>query len=202
MKSRRENRERLCLDDLLPVVAAHAKDLDHANKDVDEVQFKADTLVHDITLDETTLGQASVVKDLLHIVESEATEDGETTVEPNALGPHQCAGGGDGQDHGGETGESDDGHTRKERTTEVQVLLLLSGGTNERNRAHQADGVDTGASEQSRVEEHQRREERSLSKVKGSPEAVLRNVAVFKLAFPFSISSIKGARCAYLSGEV
>lgn len=46
---------------LTTTVVAHAEDLDHADKDVDEVQFEADTLVDYITLDQATFGKTSVV---------------------------------------------------------------------------------------------------------------------------------------------
>lgn len=72
-------------EDLLPVVAAHAEDLDHADENVDEVELEADTLVDDIALHVTPLGKASVVQDFLDIVESEATKDSKTTVQPDAL---------------------------------------------------------------------------------------------------------------------
>lgn len=162
---------------LLAVVAAHAQNLDHADEDVDEVQLEANTLVHNITLDNSALGQARVVEDLLDIVEGEATEDGQTTVKPDALRPHQSAGSSGGQNHGSKTGQSNEGHTSKKRATEVEVLLLLGSSTDEGNRAHKTNGVDTGTSEQSRVVEHQRGEEGGLGQVESGPEAVLHDIA-------------------------
>jgi hypothetical protein len=140
-------------DGLLPVVA-HAEDLHHANEDVDEVQLEADTLVDNITLHVAALGETGMVQDLLDIVEGEATEDGQTTVQPDTLRPHQGAGCGDGKNHGGKTGESDEGDTSEKGTSKVQIFLLLGGGANEGNRAHETDGVETSAGEQSRVVEH------------------------------------------------
>ena len=165
-------------EDLLPVVASHAKDLDHADEDVDEVKLEADTLVDNVTLHVSTLSKAGVVQNLLDIIESEATEDSQSTVQPDALGPHQSASSSGGKDHGSKTGESDDGNTSEEGTTEVQVLLLLSGSTNESNGAHHADSVKTSAGEDSRVHEHQRGEERSLGQVEQSPAAILQDVAI------------------------
>lgn len=160
----------------LPVLA-HAQDLHHADEDVDEIELKADTLVDDILLDEPALRQASVVEDLLHVVEGEATEDGKSTVQPDALGPEQGAGGGSRENHGGETGESDNGDTGEERATEVHVLLLLGSGAHESDRAHHANSVETSASEDSRVEEHHGSQQRALGEVESGPHAILHHVA-------------------------
>lgn len=155
----------------------HAEDLDHADEDVEEVQLEADALIDDITADKTPLGEAGVVQDLLDVVEGEATEDSETTVQPDLLGPHQGAGGSGGENQRGETGESNDGHTSEERATQVQVLLLLSGGTDESDGAHHADSVETGTSEQGGVHEHQGREQRSLGEVERRPKTVFDHIA-------------------------
>ena len=120
---------RECEMRLAAVVAAHAQNLDHTDEDVDEVQLKADGLVDNVLANQASLGHAGMVKDLLDVVEGETTEDGETTVQPDLLGPHQSAGGSGGEDERSETGESDDGHTSEQRSTQVHVLLLLSGGT-------------------------------------------------------------------------
>lgn len=165
---------------LFPVGALHAEDLDHADEDVEEVQLEADALVDDIAADETPLGEASVVQDLLDVVEGEAAEDGETAVQPDLLGPHQGAGRSGGEDQRGETGERDDGHTGEERATQVQVLLLLSGGADESDRAHHADSVETGTSEQGGVHEHQGREQRSLGEVERRPKTVFDHIANFQ----------------------
>jgi hypothetical protein len=165
-------------EDLLPVVAPHAEDLNHTDEDVDEVELEADTLVDNIALHVSTLSKAGVVQDLLHIIESEATEDSQSTVQPEALRPHQSAGSSGGKDHGSKTRESDDSDTSEEGTTKIQVLLLLSGSTNEGNGAHHADSVETSASEDSRVHEHEWGEERSLGQVEQGPTAILQDVAI------------------------
>lgn len=167
---------------LPPVVVSHAQNLDHTDEDVDKVQLEANGLVDDILADKAPLGHASVVKDLLDVVESEASEDGKTTIQPDLLRPHQSTGGGGGKDKRRESREGNDGHTGKQRCSKVQVLLLLSRGTNESNRAHHSNSVETSTSEKSGVHEHQRRKERSLGEVKASPETVLHNVASRKLA--------------------
>jgi hypothetical protein len=173
-------------EDLLPVVAPHAEDLDHADEDVNEVKLEADTLVDDVTLHVATLGKTGVVQNLLHIIEGEATKDSQSTVQPDALRPHESAGSSGGKDHRSKTGESDDSNTSEEGTTEVQVLLLLSGSTNESNGTHHADSVETSASEDSRVHEHQRREERSLGQVEQSPAAILQDVAIEMVSIAIS----------------
>lgn len=118
-----------------------------------------------------------MVQDLLNVVEGEATKDDETTVEPDVLGPHEGAGGGGGKDHGGETGESDDGDTSEEGTADVKVLLLLGGGADKGDAAHETDRVETSAGEDGGVEEHERRQKSGLGDVEGGPEGVLGDVA-------------------------
>merc|ERR1712187_969514 len=78
----------------------------------------------------------------------------------------------------GETGQSDNGHTSEQRTTEVQVLLLLGSSTDEGNRAHHSDGVETSTGKKSRVHEHQGGEESSLGEVEASPETILHHVVL------------------------
>ena len=119
-----------------------------------------------------------MVQDLLHVVKSEASKDSETTIQPDILRPHQGTGGGGGKDKGSKSGESNDSHTGKERSTQIQILLLFSGGANESDRTHHANSVETCAGEDSWVHEHQRCEESSLGDVETSPESVLLDVAV------------------------
>jgi hypothetical protein len=162
---------------LLSSVLLHGQDLDHANKDVDEVKLKADGLVDGIALDQTALGETGVVQDLLDVVEGEATEDDETTVEPEVLSEHESTGGSSRKNQRSETGESDDCNTSKKRATDVEVLVCLGGGTDKGDAAHQADSVETGASEDGGVVEHEGRQEGGLGQVKGGPEGVLGDVA-------------------------
>lgn len=186
---------------LPPVVLAHAQDLDHTDEDVDEVQLKADTLVDDILANQASLSHASVVEDLLDIIEGETTEDSETTVQPDLLGPHQSAGGSSGEDKRSETGESDNGHTSEQRSTKVHVLLLLSSGTDESNGTHHSSGVKTSASKNSRVHEHQGRQERGLGDVESGPETILLDVAS-DLSEKDYIGKRMRWRRTYLSGFV
>lgn len=162
---------------LPPVVVAHAQDLDHTDEDIDEVQLKADTLVDDILADQASLSHAGVVENLLDVIEGETTEDSETTVQPDLLRPQQSAGGSSGEDERSETGESDNGHTSEQRSTQVHVLLLLSSGTDESDRTHHSSGVKTSTSKDSRVHEHQGRQERGLGDVESCPETILHDVA-------------------------
>lgn len=162
---------------LLSSVLLHGQDLDHTNKDVDEVKLKADGLVDGITLDQTALAETGVVQDLLNVVEGEATEDDETTVEPEVLGEHKSAGSGGGKDQRSETGESDNSDTSEKRATDVKVLVSLGCGTNKCNAAHQTNSVETGTSEDGGVVEHEGRQESGLGQVEGGPEGVLGDVA-------------------------
>lgn len=166
------------LASLPPVIPLHAKDLDHANEDVDKVQLKADALVDNISLHQASLGHPGVRQDLLDVVQSEATEDSETTVQPDLLRPHQRAGSSSGKNKGRKSGESNDGHTSEQRATEVQVLLLLGSRSNKSNRAHHSNSVKTGTRENSGVHEHQWGEERSLREVEPSPQSILHDVAI------------------------
>lgn len=118
-----------------------------------------------------------MVQDLLDVVEGEATEDGQTTVQPDTLRPHQSARSSGRENHGSQTGESDNGDTSKERSTEVHVLFLLGGGTDESDRAHHSNSVETSTSEDSGMEEHHRCQKRSLGDVECGPHAILDDVA-------------------------
>ena len=177
-KRRRQNAQRSRKQkSLLSSVLLHGQDLDHTNEDVDEVKLKADGLIDGITLDQTALAETGVVQDLLDVVEGEATEDNETTVEPEVLSEHESTGGGGGKDQRGKTRESDNSDTSKKRTTDVKVLVSLGSGTDKCNAAHQTNSVETGASENGRVVEHEGRQESGLSQVEGGPEGVLGDVA-------------------------
>jgi hypothetical protein len=163
---------------LLSPVLLHGQNLDHTNKDVDEIKLKTDGLVDGITLDQTALGEAGVMQHLLDVVEGEATEDDETTIKPEVLGEHESAGGGGRKDQRSETGESDNGDTSKKRATNVEVLVCLCSSTNKGNAAHQTNSVETGTSENGGVVEHEGRQKSGLSQVEGGPEGVLGDVAV------------------------
>lgn len=177
-KRKRQNaRESRKQTSLLSSVLLHGQNLDHANEDVDKVKLKADGLVDGVTLDQAALAETGVVQNLLDVVEGEATEDDETTVEPEVLSEHESTGGGGGKDQRSETGESDNSNTSKKRTTDVKVLVSLGSGTDKGNAAHQTDSVETGTSENGGVVKHERREEGGLGQVEGGPEGVLGDVA-------------------------
>lgn len=125
-----------------------------------------------------------MVQDLLDVVQGEATEDGKTTVQPDALRPHQSAGRGGGEDERRETGQSDDGNTGEQRATEVHVLLLLGSRTDEGDRAHHTDSVETSTGEDGGVNEHERGEKGGLSDVESTPGGVLKEVAIFDMLVP------------------
>jgi hypothetical protein len=117
------------------------------------------------------------VQDLLDVVEGEATENDETTVEPEVLGEHESAGGGGRENQRSEAGKSDNSDTSEKRATNVEVLVSLGSGTNKGDAAHQADSVETGASEDGGVVKHEGRQEGGLCQVEGGPEGVLGDVA-------------------------
>lgn len=116
-------------------------------------------------------------QNLLDVVQGETTEDSEATVQPDLVRPGKSASGGGGEGERGKTGESNDGDTSEQRSTEVQVLLLLGGGADEGQRTHHSDSVETSASEEGGMHEHQGREESGLSDVETSPETILHHVA-------------------------
>ena len=118
-----------------------------------------------------------MVQDLLDVVKCETTEDDETTVKPEVLSEHESASGGGGKDQRSETGQSDNGDTSKKRATNVEVLVSLCSGTDKGNAAHQTNGVETSASEDGRIVEHEGGQEGGLSQVEGGPEGVLGDVA-------------------------
>jgi hypothetical protein len=57
-----------------PVTVPHAQDLNHPDEDVQKVQLKTDALVDNILSDEAALAHASMVQNLLDIVQGESTE--------------------------------------------------------------------------------------------------------------------------------
>lgn len=115
--------------DLLPPVLLHHKDLDHADKNVEEVELQGDAFVDRVTAHHTSLGEAGVVENLLDIVQGETAEYGQTTVEPQVLGEGERAHSGDGDHERGKSRCGHDSSTSQEGTTNVQVLFLLSSGT-------------------------------------------------------------------------
>ena len=135
-----------------------------------------------------------MVQHLLNIVESEATEDGKATVQPDVLGKRQGADGGGGKDERSETRDSNDGDTSKQRSTEIEVLVVLCSSTNEGNRSHHGNRVETSAGHnRRRSHEHQRRNERSLGNVERSPQSVLLDIVRW-IRVPCSDHSTK-AQC-------
>lgn len=164
---------------LLSSVLLHHQDLDHPDEDVEEVELQRDTLVDGITAHNTGLGQARVVKHLLDIVQGEAAKDGETTVQPEVLSEGQSSDGSGGDEEGSKTRSSDDGSTGQERTTDVQVLLLLSSGADNSQTTHHGKGVETGTGEEGTGDEGEKRgDEGSLGGIESGPEGVLGDVVV------------------------
>lgn len=162
----------------LPAVLLHHQDLDHADKDVEEVELEGDALVDGVLGEAAGVRQAGVVQHLLHVVQGEAAEDGEAAVQPEVLGEGERAHGRGGQEHGGETGDGDDGGAGEEGTADVQVLLLLSGGTDDGQGAHHGNRVGTGAGEQRHGDKGEHGSDKSgLGGVESCPEGVLGNVA-------------------------
>jgi hypothetical protein len=155
----------------------HGQNLNHADKYVDEIKLQTDGLVDSITLDKALLTETGVVKDLLHVIEGEASKDNQTSVEPEVLGKHQRASCCDGEDERSQAGQGDNGNTSEKWTTNVEVFFLLGCGTNKGETAHQTDSVETGTSEDGGVVEHERSEEGGLSQVEGGPKGVFRDVA-------------------------
>lgn len=164
---------------LLFVLLLHHENLDEADEDVEEIELERDALVDRISLDNTALGKTGVVQHLLDIIQGKATKEGQTTVQPDVLGEGQGTDGSGGKDQGSEARDGDNGSTGKERTADVEVLLLLSGGADERDTAHHGDGVETGTGEErGRGDGHEGGDESGLGSVEDSPEGVLGDVAV------------------------
>jgi hypothetical protein len=164
---------------LLASVLLHHQDLHHADEDVKEVKLERDTLVDGVTAHDTSLGETGVVQNLLDIVEGEATEDGKTTVEPDALSESESSESSGGKDQRGKTRGGNNCSTSQERTTNVEVLLLLSSGTDKSKTTHHGDGVETSTAQDSRRNEGEERGDKSgLGGVEGGPESVLGDIAI------------------------
>ena len=201
------NQENIHRHRLLSAALLHHQDLDHPNEDVQEVELERDTLVDRVLLDDARLGHPRVIQDLLDIVESEATKDSETTVQPQALSQGEGTSRGRRDDEGRKTGDSDDGSTGEKGTADVQVLLLLGSGTNEGDGAHHGNGIETRAGNQSaRGEGEERRDESGLGSIEGGPECVLGNVTI-RIDVSLCINSMdEKSICqyfiTYLSGSI
>lgn len=189
---------------LLSSVLLHHQDLNHSDKDVEEVELKRDGLVDRITLNHTSLSETGVVEHLLDVVQSEATKDSQTTIQPDTLGEGKSADGSGGDDQGSEARDSNDGGTSQKRTTNVEVLLLLSSGTHDGQSAHHGNSVETSAGEQRHGDKGKQRSDKSgLSSVEGGPESVLGDVAVDtkRLATDRHTNNVSKSK-TYLSGLI
>lgn len=122
-----------------------------------------------------------MVENPLDIIEGKAAEDSKTTIEPEVLGEGKGADGSGGENQRSETRNGDNGSTGEKRTANVEVLLLLSGGTDKRDGAHHGDGVETGASEESgRGHGEEGSDKGGLGSVEDGPAGILGDVAVKK----------------------
>jgi hypothetical protein len=155
----------------------HAQDLHHPDEDVEEVQLQTDTLVHHILPHHSPLGHPRMLQNLLDVVQRKAAKHGEPAVQPDLLAPHQCPGGGGGEDQGCETRESDDGHASQQGAAEVEVFFLFGGRADKGDRTHHANGVNSGAGEKGRGEQHEGGKDGGLGYVEAGPEGVLLHVA-------------------------
>jgi hypothetical protein len=164
----------------------HTQDLNHADENVDEIQFQRDALIDSIALHDASLSQARVVQDFLDIVEGEASKDCESTIKPEVLGEHQCSNGGSWDDKRSKAGKSNDCDTGKERCAEVQVFLLLGCGSNESDATHHTSSVKTSASEEGWLKKKERAENTSLHDVEDGPESVLLDIAIRMLVLNLS----------------
>lgn len=181
---------------LLPAVLLHHQNLHHTDKDVDKVKLKRNALVDSILANDAALGKTGVVQNLLDVVEGEAAKDSETAVQRDALGQGEGADGGDGQQHRREAGGDDDAEASEEGPADVEVLVLLGGGTDDGEGAHHGDGVETGTGEKGTGNHCQERGDHGgLGCVEGGPHGVLGDVAVDALVFTTRILKM----CSWLT---
>jgi hypothetical protein len=164
------------LGSLATPVAALLKhqDLNDSDEDVDGVEFEGQAFTDRVGLDAALGRHARVCKDLLDVVEDHAGEDGETAVKRDGLGDGERAERSPGENlwtagrsaqvlgqegrrgprsergthHRSERREGDDSETGEERTAEVEVLVRLSRGTDEGERANGAHRVEASAGEE------------------------------------------------------
>ena len=134
-----------------------------------------------------------MVQHFLHVVQCETTKDGQATVQPEVLRPHQRAGGGGRQDERGEARKCDDGDTGEEGPTEVEILLLLGRRANKGDGAHQTDRVEPGTGEERWLHEHEGREQHGLRDVEGAPESVFLDITVGYESATLAASSRHGS---------
>lgn len=167
---------RLCSGLPASVVAHHQK-LNHSDEDVQEIELEGNRLINWIRLNKAALSETSVMQNLLDIVQSEATENGKTTIEPDVLSEGESADSSSWQYEWCKAGNSNDGDTSQKWSTEIEIFVGLSGSSDEGDGAHHSDSVETGAGHDSRwSHEHQRRNEHSLCSIESSPKSVLLDV--------------------------
>lgn len=118
-------------------------------------------------------------QNLLHIIQREASENSQSTPQPDILRNGERSDSGDGKDHGSESGDCDECYACEERAAEVEVFFLLSGRADEGDRTHHGDGVETGAGDDGGWchEEHWG-EEGTLGCVECCPECVFWKIAI------------------------
>lgn len=190
---------------LLPPVLLHHQDLNHPDKDIQEVQLQRDALVDRVPLDHAPLSKSRVVQNLLHIVERETAKQSQSSVQPDVLGEGQGSDGGRGDDQGREAGGHDDTSASQERSADVEVLLLLGCRTDDGDGAHHGHGVQARAGEKGAGGEgDEGSDEGGLGGVEGGPEGVLGDVAVQKaLSDPVpKLSGTSKLGATYLSGSI
>jgi hypothetical protein len=87
----------------------------------------------------------------------------QSTYQADGLGDSKRSDGSSGQDHRGERSQGDDNDPGKNGPSEIEELVLLSGGSDVGERSDDSDGVQSGSSEQGGRQEQQRSDGDSLS---------------------------------------
>ena len=119
-------------------------------------------------------------KNLLDVIECEASEDCQSSPEPDILSEGERSNSGSWEDKRRETRNRYNGNASKERSTKVQVFLLLSGSTNERDRSHHGNCVKTSTEhDRGRCHKEHRSDEGGLRDIECGPEAVLLDIVAW-----------------------
>lgn len=122
-------------------------------------------------------------ENLLDIIESEASENCQSTIKPDIFGKCECSYCGNGKDERGESGDDDDCETCHERSTDVKVFLLFSGSSDERDRSHHCHSIQSRSGHDCwRCHEEKRGEQDTLGYVECRPESIFLYIAFEMLA--------------------
>lgn len=117
-------------------------------------------------------------KNLLDIIKGEASEDRQTSIQPDVLSESEGSDSSSWKNERGESRNSYECYACKEGSTEVEIFLLLGCSSDKGDRTHHCDCIKTSTGNESRrCHKEERSEEGTLGCVEGCPEGVFWDIA-------------------------